>query len=149
MASPKNTVEGLIASMVEKMESPCWVWQGKEFGSDWGQACFDGVNSPPHRVVYEHFHGAIADGFQLRPTCRNKHCVNPEHMQLITIAESIHKYSKSPAGFNARKTECLRGHSLSGANLYIDPSNGNRQCRLCKAMRQRARRRARKENHLA
>jgi hypothetical protein len=32
---------------------------------------------------------------------------------------------------NANKTECFRGHPLSGDNLYINPSSGGRTCRQC------------------
>lgn len=31
----------------------------------------------------------------------------------------------------ANKTHCKRGHALSGANLYINPTSGGRVCRQC------------------
>lgn len=34
---------------------------------------------------------------------------------------------------NRDKTHCKRGHPLSGENLYITPSTGERNCRTCKA----------------
>lgn len=37
---------------------------------------------------------------------------------------------------NGKKTHCLRGHPLSGDNLYTDPS-GQRHCRTCQRERQR------------
>jgi hypothetical protein len=32
----------------------------------------------------------------------------------------------------ANKTHCLRGHLLSGANLYINATSGGRTCRQCR-----------------
>lgn len=46
----------------------------------------------------------------------------------------------SPAVVNAAKTECVRGHELSGTNLRV--SDGRRHCRAC--VRERAQQRRRK-----
>lgn len=36
---------------------------------------------------------------------------------------------------NAAKTHCLRGHLLSGENLYVPPRTNSRNCRTCRAQR--------------
>lgn len=41
---------------------------------------------------------------------------------------------------NAAKTACLRGHPLSGRNLYVNTA-GKRECRRCHVRRQVAYRR--------
>lgn len=43
-----------------------------------------------------------------------------------------HKPSERPH-YNSEKTHCMRGHALSGENLYV-LKNGKRQCRACKAL---------------
>ena len=52
-----------------------------------------------------------------------------ERTNVVFVCEPCHRLLH-------RKTECLRGHPLSGANLYITP-RGTRQCRACNRMRQR------------
>jgi hypothetical protein len=39
----------------------------------------------------------------------------------------------SLAADRAKKTHCVRGHSLSGSNLYL--YRGHRQCEMCRRMR--------------
>ncbi len=38
----------------------------------------------------------------------------------------------------ALRTECGKGHPLSGDNLYILPSSGHRRCKICRAEIRRA-----------
>jgi hypothetical protein len=44
------------------------------------------------------------------------------------------------AHHNAIKTTCVRGHPLSGANLYVNTSHGRpmRQCRACRSVNRKA-----------
>lgn len=41
---------------------------------------------------------------------------------------------------NARKTQCKRGHELNEKNVYINPTSGSRQCRVCTRLLAEARR---------
>jgi hypothetical protein len=43
-----------------------------------------------------------------------------------------------PSAHNRSRTHCIRGHELSGDNVYVTPCNGHRQCRACVRMRRRA-----------
>jgi hypothetical protein len=40
-----------------------------------------------HRKVYEDIHGTIPVGYEVDHMCRHRHCINPEHLQLLTIEE--------------------------------------------------------------
>lgn len=40
-----------------------------------------------HRQVYEDTYGPIPEGFEVDHKCRNRHCINPEHLQLLTVSE--------------------------------------------------------------
>jgi HNH endonuclease len=73
--------------------------------------------------------GPIPEGCELDHLCREKVCVFPEHLEPVSGRENSRR-SRSPAALNARKTHCLRGHLLSGSNLYVFPG-GKRQCRIC------------------
>ncbi|MFD3531951.1 HNH endonuclease [Streptomyces sp. NPDC058664] len=74
--------------------------------------------------------GEIPDGLVIDHTCRTPACVAPLHLELVTQAGNLRR---------ARKTHCKRGHALEGANAYIRPDNGTRQCRACAAARRQER----------
>ena len=81
-----------------------------------------------HRVSYETFKRVIPEGLTIDHLCKNKICVNPDHMEPVTAVENVMRSNAIPA-MNARKTHCLRGHLLSGDNLVIYAKK--RQCREC------------------
>lgn len=88
-----------------------------------------------HVVSYVAHRGQIPDGLVLDHLCRVRNCVNPAHLEPVTNRENILR-GDSPSAQNARKTRCIRGHELSGENLYQKP-DGNRQCRECQRMHDR------------
>lgn len=110
--------------------SGCWVWSGAK--DRWGYGQF-GSNRRvvlAHRWSYEYFVGPIEKGLTLDHLCRNRGCVNPAHLQVVTMRENILRGECPPAN-HARKTHCKYGHPLSGKNLAVW-SNGVRVCRTCR-----------------
>lgn len=67
--------------------------------------------------------------------CRNRACIEPSHLQLITQRENILS-GTSPVARNAAKIGCDRGHVFDETNLAVLP-NGERRCRACHRYRQR------------
>jgi hypothetical protein len=93
-----------------------------------------------HRVSYERYVGPIPEGAHLDHLCRNRACVNPEHLEPVSVQTNILR-GVSPSAVNAAKTECLRGHPFDDENTYVCPA-GKRRCRACKTARQSLRRAA-------
>lgn len=44
-----------------------------------------------HRALYEHFHGELSLEYDVNHICRNRKCVNIDHLEALTKAEHIEK----------------------------------------------------------
>lgn len=135
-----------FADNIALTESGCIVWLGGLNGVGYGQF-YKGRSSLDetgktyaHRWSYEYHVGPIPDGLHLDHLCRNRRCVNPDHLEPVTIRENLLR-GESPSAKHAVKTHCPAGHPYSGSNLHLTPS-GQRKCRACDRTRAAARRRA-------
>lgn len=117
--------------------SGCWEWFAATDAGGYGFYWLNGAMRRAHRVAYEALVGTIPDGLQLDHLCRNRRCVNPEHLEPVTGRENTSRSHQ----FRAIRIVCPRGHSLSGDNLYVAPKNGRRGCRVCRLQQSRDRRR--------
>lgn len=114
-------------------EGGCVDWTAGTVGNGYGQF-WDGRLVLAHRWAYEYFKGPIQDGLQLDHLCRNRHCVNPAHLEPVTGRENILRGETGKN--NSDKTHCPQGHHYTGDNLYVNPA-GSRVCRTCLADSQR------------
>ncbi|MFE1731679.1 HNH endonuclease signature motif containing protein [Streptomyces bacillaris] len=117
----------------------CWDWTAHVKPNGYGQFKVAGRPQYAHRVAYELVRGPIPRGLVIDHLCRRRHCVNPDHLEVVTTRTNIRR-GISPAARRARQTHCARGHRFNHANTYRAP-NGTRHCRPCAARRARDRRR--------
>ncbi len=122
-----------LLSKIELSDDGCWLWTAHRDVVGYGRLRVGPTSKPAHNLVYEVFVGAVPEGLELDHLCRNRGCVNPEHLEPVTHRENVLR-GASPIAAAAAQTHCLRGHALSGDNVYIIPSSGSRQCRTCKRM---------------
>lgn len=75
--------------------TPCWLWTGvvNSFnGYGYYSSGSRGVSlHRAHKAVYEARIGPVPDGLELDHLCRNKTCVNPEHLEPVTHTENIRR----------------------------------------------------------
>lgn len=108
----------------------CWLWEGSLTD---GYGKFEPTTHiyyRAHRYAYEMIVGPIPEGLTLDHLCRVRHCVNPSHLEPVSIGENNLR-GESIAAQNARKTICKYGHPLDADNTWIVPSTGFRRCRTC------------------
>ncbi len=112
----------------EKVERPspycCWEWQAATVV---GYGRFE--QSGAHVLAYEWLVGPIPEGLQLDHLCRNIICVNPLHLEPVTIRVNVLR-GRGRSAANARKTHCPRGHPFDEENTYR--YSGQRHCRKCR-----------------
>lgn len=92
----------------------------------------DGKSWRSHRLSYTLLVGPIPPGLEIDHLCRNRMCINPDHLEPTTTRENVLRGNGHTAR-NHRKTHCVRGHELANANLYID-RRGRRKCRACERL---------------
>lgn len=84
-------VERLMAK-VQRSEGGCWLWTGSitraGYGRIRGADAHDGRTVLAHRLAYELLVGPIPQGLHLDHLCRVRRCVNPEHLEPVTLAEN-------------------------------------------------------------
>lgn len=110
--------------------TPCWVWQNALSHEGYGRQIRNGVEHHAHRVVYMELVGPIPDGLTLDHLCRVRSCVNPGHLEPVTMRENTMRGDTILAS-HARRTHCRCGHEYTPENTVARP-DGGRYCRICR-----------------
>jgi hypothetical protein len=129
-----------LISNIAPDEKGCWIWIGSEHNAGYGCLKLGRKYILAHRILYEMFFGAIPEDKEIDHLCRVRKCVNPFHLEAVSHRENVLR-GKSLQAENARKTQCKRGHPLSGDNVvYFKNRPTERQCRICVRIRSERRR---------
>lgn len=110
--------------------SGCWIWKGALDKEGYGIFSIGKKNKRAQRLSYEHWNGKLIKNLTIDHLCRNRACVNPEHLEQVTNKENLAR-GQGFGALNSKKTHCPKGHPLSGENLY-QRSDGRRVCWICK-----------------
>lgn len=97
-------------SKTESGPSGCINWTGARFTNGYGafKAMVGGNwrQCKAHRIAFLIAGGSIPDGLTIDHLCKNKGCVNPDHMEVVT--QTVNSQRGNPI-----KSHCKRGHPRS------------------------------------
>lgn len=114
------------------MEDSCWLWAGGTNAYGYGvvDKVIDRVRCrmQAHRVMYENVVGPIPKGLVIDHLCRVRACVNPDHMEVVTVRENVLRGVGLSAQY-AKASHCVNGHEFTPENTRI--YDGGRYCRAC------------------
>ena len=111
-------------------EIGCFMWFGAiNITTGYGIIKIDGKQWLAHRAMYIIEKGEILEGLVLDHLCRNRWCVNPNHLEPVTHKTNILRGIGFSA-VNSRKTHCPNGHIYDDENTHIS-KQGYRRCRAC------------------
>ena len=135
MGRPRKDIKQNIQSKIKIMSYGCWEWQAninKKTG--YSKLRSMGKDYLVHRLSYEIFKGHIPKGLIIDHLCRNRKCVNPNHLEAVTFQENILR-GRGIAAINSKKTHCIRGHLFSEDNIYRRKDRTDRNCKKCMTIR--------------
>ncbi len=124
--------EKTLRRMWAKIKIPdgCWIWTGTLRDVGYPQSI--SVNESrrkggnlyrPQRLMFHWLKYAIPPNFTVDHLCKNRTCVNPDHMEAVTHQENVSRAHKKPY--------CKRGHKQTPENRYTAPGSGRSRCKLC------------------
>lgn len=107
----------------------CWNWTAATsshgYSNFWNGAAYESG----HKFSYRHHKGEVPKGLHIDHLCRNRVCVNPDHLEAVTQRVNTLR-GDTVARHNSVKTHCPRGHEYNETNTHIDRT-GARHCRPC------------------
>lgn len=128
-----------FAMKVQKTDG-CWLWTGASNHLGYGQIWV----TEERRVVQAirvslRLHGVeVPADRDVDHLCRNKRCVNPEHLEPVTHAVNMARAPFTGRDWQAAKTHCPHGHEYTAGNTYLRRNASgtlSRECRTCRKAR--------------
>lgn len=143
MSWQKRPVKDRLLDLIEI--DRCWVWKGSLSRAGYGRLTIrEGgkkMTKSAHRVSYETFVGKIPVGLTIDHLCKNKACINPDHLEAVSQKVNVHRANPLWKQ-EAARTHCPQGHEYTEDNMYKYKTRSGGVCRNCKTC-MKARTRAR------
>lgn len=83
----------ILRPLIRMGDSPkgCWEWNGKKQSGGYGCKQFQGRTVLAHRWVFQMFNGWLPNSAVLDHLCRNRACVNPTHLEIVSQSENCRR----------------------------------------------------------
>jgi len=74
-----------------KFETGCWIWPYGVKRDGYGSLQINNVSYETHKWMFEIIKGKVPKGLELDHLCRNRNCLNPEHLEMVSHAENCRR----------------------------------------------------------
>lgn len=89
----RNSLEDVL-NKYDIDSNGCWIYNGSSLSSGYGVFYYQSAGLMAHRISYQLLVGEIPDGLVLDHLCRNKLCINPEHLEPVKQGENARRWFK-------------------------------------------------------
>jgi len=135
---PKTARKFALAYLLDE-ETGCWntTYSVAKRGNGYAQASWqdDGraYGTGAHRAAWTYWNGPIPDGMTIDHMCKNRACVNPDRLRMLTNSQNARRqYGRDwPLG------ECINGHPDSMQETVHWAGKTRQMCRPCQDERNR------------
>lgn len=108
-----KTIQDHIDNIIK--DNGCWIWQGSVDSRGYGQLKSQGITWRAHRFFYVSLVNKIPPNYQIDHLCKNKLCVNPEHLEPVTQFENMKRSGVWEK--NKGRSHCPKGHEYTPENI--------------------------------
>lgn len=133
-----KTAEERFAEKWREDENGCHVWTARKVRGGYGKFWLGCRHRSAHCVAWEWARGPVQDGKQLDHLCRNRACVNVDHLEPVTCRENTLR-GVGIAAVYSKRTHCMRGHQLPEIEIKMvrGKPRRHRTCRECDRLNHR------------
>lgn len=101
---------------IEDTRTGCWNWQRHIGKHGYGTIYYKGHSGRlAHRIYFELKHGPIPVGKFLDHLCRNRACVNPDHLEVVTQTTNVRR-GLSPKITKEKADQIRRKRAATGVS---------------------------------
>jgi len=108
--------------------APCWDWDSGLNRLGYGLFKLHPKNVSAHRFSFELLRTEDISELELDHLCKNRKCVNPEHLDPVTHQEHMRRQAEEV--FN--RPLCINGHDWQSEGTYFFTPSGGRKCWVCR-----------------